>query len=171
MNTKLQRILVPGTFDPITKGHLDIITRACALSPEVIVGVAESRSKRGGPCFSLQERLEFAKEACAELKQVKVMSFNCLLVDFAQEIGAQAVVKGLRALTDFEYEFQQAAINYHLDRELETLFIMSNPNYSYLSSSLIKELVQFGGDIEQLVTPGVFKALKKKFNAASGQNS
>ena len=118
--------LTPGTFDPITVGHLDVITRASQLVDEVIVAVAESVKKK--PLFTLEERVALAEEATRDLDNVRVVPFDGLLVDFAHEVGATAVVKGLRAITDFEYEFQMTAINYQLDRNLETLFIMSTPS-------------------------------------------
>lgn len=164
-DSRLKRVLVPGTFDPITNGHLDVITRATTFCDEVIVGVAASRSKRGGPTFSLEERVELVREATKGIESVTVMPFEGLLVDFAREMGAGAVVKGLRAMTDFEYEFQQAAMNWHLDQHMETLFIMSSPTYSYLSSSIVRELAQFGGNYESLVPPNVYKALRERFDA------
>lgn len=162
---RLTRVLVPGTFDPITNGHLDIITRACKLSSQVIVAVAESKHKRGGPAFSLQERMNLVEQACTQLKEVKVVAFDCLLIELAAQLQAQAVVKGLRALTDFEHEFQQAAINSYLDQSVETLFIMSHPSYSYLSSSIVKELVMFGGSVTGLVPPHVEIALLERFRS------
>lgn len=161
--SRLSRVVVPGTFDPITNGHLDVIKRATSFCDEVIVGVAASRSKRGGPTFSLEERVALATEATKNIPNVEVKAFEGLLVDFAREVGAGAVVKGLRALTDFEYEFQQAAMNFHLDQHLETLFIMSSPTYSYLSSSIVRELAQFGGNYESLVPPVVYQALQQRF--------
>lgn len=162
---RLKRVIVPGTFDPITNGHLDIITRACELCPQVIVAVAESKHKRGGPTFSIEERTELVEKACAHLEAVQVIAFDCLLIDLAHQLDTQAVVKGLRALTDFEYEFQQAAMNFHLDQSVETLFIMSHPSYSYLSSSIVKELVQFGGSVTNLVPPHVEEALLKRLKS------
>ena len=141
--------LTPGTFDPITVGHLDVITRASQLVDEVIVAVAESVKKK--PLFTLEERVALAEP------------FDGLLVDFAHEVGATAVVKGLRAITDFEYEFQMTAINYQLDRNLETLFIMSTPQHMYLSSSVVREIASMGGDIKEFVPPCVERALREKF--------
>ena len=163
MTKRLKRVLVPGTFDPITNGHLDVISRANMLADEVIVGVAASLGKRGGPTFTLEDRLNFAKEACSHIPNVEVMAFNELLVDFAHKINAGAIVKGLRALTDFEYEFQMNSVNYTLDTQVETLFIMANPRYTYISSSIVKELAQYGADIETLVPEVVCEALHDKY--------
>ncbi len=155
------RALTPGTFDPITKGHLDVISRAAQIVDEVVVGVAVSQEKK--PLFSLEERVELAKEACSTLHNVRVESFDSLLVDFAKEIDADILVKGLRAITDFEYEFQMTAINYQLDKKIETLFFMSPPQYMYLSSSIVRELASLGGEISDFVSPCVERALFDKF--------
>lgn len=161
--TKLEKIVVPGTFDPITNGHLDVIRRACKLSPQVVVAVAESQLKKGARCFSLEERLELVRAVTKDMPEVIVMPFSSLLVQFCQKIGAQAVVKGLRALTDFEYEFQQAGMNFHLDESLESIFVMTHPRYAYISSSLVKELCVFGAPVSDLVPPVVEAALHEKF--------
>ena len=153
--------LTPGTFDPITVGHLDVITRASQLVDEVIVAVAESAKKK--PLFSLDERVELVREATRGLENVRVEPFNGLLVDFAHKVGATAVVKGLRAITDFEYEFQMTAINYQLDHELETLFIMSTPQHMYLSSSVVREVAAMGGSVGDFVPPCVECAPREKF--------
>ncbi|WP_418866623.1 pantetheine-phosphate adenylyltransferase, partial [Senegalimassilia anaerobia] len=150
-----------GTFDPITAGHLDVISRAAQLVDEVIVAVAVSAKKK--PLFSLEERVALVKEVTCDLPNVRVEPFDELLVDFARRMGAQAVVKGLRAITDFEYEFQMTAMNYQLSPQLETLFIMSPPQYMYLSSSIVREISKMGGDIQQFVPPCVYEALKKKY--------
>ena len=147
----MKRALTPGTFDPITSGHLDVIARASQLMDEVIVAVADSQKK--GPLFTLEERVELVRQATAHLPNV----------DLAKELDATVVVKGLRAITDFEYEFQMTAMNYQLSPQLETLFIMSPPQYMYLSSSIVREISKMGGDIEQFVPPCVYEALKKKY--------
>lgn len=157
----MKRALTPGTFDPITVGHLDVITRAAQLVDEVVVAVAVSAKKR--PLLSLDERVALAREATAHLPNVTVEPFDELLVDFAHRMGAQAVVKGLRAITDFEYEFQQAALNDQLDGSVETMFIMSPPEYMYLSSSVVREIASLGGPVGQFVPPCVEKALRAKF--------
>lgn len=157
----MKRALTPGTFDPITSGHLDVIARASQLVDEVVVAVADSQKK--GPLFTLEERVELVRQATAHLSNVRVEPFKGLLVDFAKELDATVVVKGLRAITDFEYEFQMTAMNYQLSPQLETLFIMSPPQYMYLSSSIVREISKMGGDIQQFVPPCVYKALKKKY--------
>ena len=157
----MRRALTPGTFDPITSGHLDVITRAAQLVDEVVVAVAASPKKQ--PLFSLEERAELVRQATSHLPNVRVEPFDELLVDFAARMEATVVVKGLRAITDFEYEFQMTAMNYQLSPQLETLFIMSPPQYMYLSSSIVREISKMGGDIQQFVPPCVYEALKKKY--------
>lgn len=157
----MKRALTPGTFDPITAGHLDVIGRAAQLVDEVVVAVAVSAKKQ--PLFSLEERVALVKEATRDLPNVRVEPFDELLVDFARRMDAQAVVKGLRAITDFEYEFQMTALNYQLDKELETLFIMSTPQHMYLSSSIVREIASLGGDVSQFVPPCVNDALVKRY--------
>ena len=157
----MKRALTPGTFDPITSGHLDVIARASQLVDEVVVAVADSQKK--GPLFTLEERVELVRQATARLSNVRVEPFKGLLVDFAKELDATVVVKGLRAITDFEYEFQMTAMNYQLSPQLETLFIMSPPQYMYLSSSIVREISKMGGDIQQFVPPCVYEALKRKY--------
>lgn len=158
----MKRALVPGTFDPITNGHIDVITRASRIFDEVIVGVAMSDKK--GPLFSNEERVQIAREATAHLDNVEVVPFNDLLVRFAESVGAHVVVKGLRAITDFEYEFQMTAANYRMNEDIETMFIMSPPQYMYLSSSIVREVASFHGDVSELVPPNVEKALKERFS-------
>ena len=157
----MRRALTPGTFDPITSGHLDVITRTAQLVDEVVVAVAASPKKQ--PLFSLEERAELVRQATSHLPNVRVEPFDELLVDFARRMGAQAVVKGLRAITDFEYEFQMTALNYQLNQELETLFIMSPPQYMYLSSSIVREIASLHGDVNGFVPPCVKGALEAKF--------
>lgn len=153
--------LTPGTFDPITSGHLDVITRASQLMDQVIVAVAASDRKK--PLFSLEERVELVRQATQHLPNVSVQPFSGLLVDFARQVGAQCVVKGLRAITDFEYEFQMTALNYELDQELETVFIMSPPQYMYLSSSIVREIASLKGDVSRFVPECVQHALEQRF--------
>ncbi len=165
MSDTIRRVLVPGTFDPITSGHVDVIRRARRICPDVIVAVAESLGKNGvGTTFTLDERVELAREACSHIEGVRVMPFTGLLVDFAREQGADAVVKGLRAMTDFEYELQQADLNFRLDADLESIFVMSSPQYGYISSSVVRQIASFGGDVSELVPPCVVRALKRRFS-------
>lgn len=158
----MKRAVTPGTFDPITYGHLDVITRAAQLMDEVVVGVAASPGK--APIFSLEERAELARVATAHLPNVRVEPFEGLLVDFARDLGAQVLVKGLRAITDFEYEFQMAALNYELESAIETVFIMSPPQYMYLSSSIVRELARLGSPVDRFVPAPVAEALARKFS-------
>ena len=164
MTTTLDHVLVPGTFDPITYGHIDVVRRARRLVPHVTVAVAESLGKNGGTTFSLEERVALAREALADIDGVDVLPFTGLLVDFAREQGAGAVVKGLRAMTDFEYELQQADLNYRLDPALESIFVMSSPQYGYLSSSVVRQIASFGGDVEEFVPANVSAALRARFS-------
>ncbi len=161
----MKRALTPGTFDPVTSGHLDVITRAAQLVDEVVVAVAASPKKN--PLFTLEERTELVRQATAHLPNVRVEPFDELLVTFARKMDATVVVKGLRAITDFEYEFQMTAINYQLSPALETLFIMSPPQYMYLSSSVVREVASLHGDLEQFVPPCVKEALERKFAATA----
>ena len=158
----MRKVLVPWTFDPITLGHLDVIKRASQLFDVVVVGVAASKNKGAGPLFTLEERVALAREATSEMDNVEVRSFANLLVDFADSIGVTAIVKGLRATTDFEYEFQMAMLNYRLKPALETLFVMSSPDYMYVSSSIAKELASLGGETKDIVPECVGQALREK---------
>lgn len=155
----MKRALCPGTFDPVTSGHLDIIERASGLFDEVVVAVALSADKGGGPLFTAEERCEFIRQATAHLPNVIVQPFDTLLVDFAQKMGAHVIIKGLRAVTDFEHEFQMAQLNFRLDADIETMFIMSIPEFAYLSSSAVKEIARHGGDVRGLVPDAVCEAL------------
>lgn len=157
----MSKAIVPGTFDPITNGHLDVIARASQLFDEVVVGVAESQKKK--PLFALDERVALAKEATESLGNVSVEGFDGLLTSFAEEQNAHVIVKGLRAITDFEYEFQMTAMNYQMDSAIETLFVMSPPEYMYLSSSIVRELAALHGVYDQFVPPCVKKALEERF--------
>lgn len=160
----MKRALTPGTFDPITSGHLDVITRAAQLVDEVVVAVAASPKKQ--PLFTLDERTDLVRQATGHLPNVRVEPFNDLLVAFAEKMGATVVIKGLRAITDFEYEFQMTALNYQLNQEIETLFIMSPPQYMYLSSSIVREIASLGGGVTQFVPPCVNDALRSKYGVA-----
>lgn len=153
--------ICPGSFDPVTIGHLDVIERACALYDKIIVAVIERPRKI--PLFSLDERMRFIVEATASDPKVSVESFNCLSVEFALNHGAHVIIRGLRAVSDFEHEFQMAQFNRKLDSTIETLFIMASPEYMFLSSSAVKEIAEFGGTVTNLVPPAVEKRLKEVF--------
>ena len=163
----VRRFLVPGTYDPITRGHLDVIERATHLCDEVVVAVAASRDKRGGTAFTLEERVALAREALAGMPGVTVLPFTGLLVEFARSLGVTAVVKGLRLMTDFEYELQQANLNYRLAPELEAIFVMGGANYGYVSSSAVREIASLGGDVSQFVTPNVEEALRRRYGGGA----
>lgn len=152
--------ICPGSFDPVTNGHLDIIERAAAIFDTVIVAVLENPSKT--PLFSAAERRRFLQEVLTHLKNVEVEYFRGLLVDYAKSKGARVIVKGLRALSDFESEFQMALTNKKVNSEIETMFMMTANEYSFLSSSMVKELVYFGADPEGFVPPLVVSALAEK---------
>jgi len=155
----VRRALCPGTFDPVTFGHLDIIERSATLFDEVIVAVALNAEKGAGPLFPVERRVSFIQEAVAHLPNVQVRAFDSLLVEFAQAVDAQVIIKGLRAVTDFEHEFQMAQLNHRLDSGIETMFIMSIPEYAYLSSSAVKEIARHQGSVHGLVPEAVCGAL------------
>ncbi len=152
----------PGTFDPLTKGHLDLIARTTAIFSKVIVAVADNAPKI--PLFSLEERVAMIEAETLPYPQVSVQGFQGLLADFAQQQGASVVIRGLRAVSDFEYEFQLVSMNQHLMPEVETVFLMSGTQYSFISSSLIKEVAQLGGDISSFVPFAVQRALQERFS-------
>jgi len=163
----VNRGIVPGTFDPITSGHFDVIVRASGLFDELVVGVARSENKNGsGPLFTIDERVELVERATAHLPNVSVRPFDTLLVNFAEEVGASVIIKGLRVVTDFEREFQMAALNWRLDSKIETMFIMAIPEYMYLSSSAVREIARHGGAVRGLVPDVVSEALERKMNEA-----
>jgi pantetheine-phosphate adenylyltransferase len=153
--------IYPGSFDPITYGHIDLIERAVGLFDELIVAVAHNIRKVG--LFSIQERLDMIKELTEQFKIVSVDSFDGLLVDYVRKREACCVVRGLRAFSDFEFEFQMALTNRKLNDNFETIFLMTHENYSFISSSLVKELIEFGGDISAFVPKVVERRLKEKF--------
>lgn len=154
------RVIYPGSFDPVTNGHLDIIERSSKIFDEVIVAVLKNPNKN--PLFTMEERVEMLKESTKGLKNVEIDCFSGLLMDYAQKKKAKAVIKGLRAISDFEMEFQMALMNKKLNDEIETFFMMTNPKYSYLSSSLIKEVARFKGCIKGLVPKKVEERLLEK---------
>ena len=152
----------PGSFDPVTNGHLDIIARASKMFDKVIVAVLKNSSKNS--MFTLEERVEILKISCAGLGNVEIDSFSGLLIDFMELKNAQVIIKGLRAVSDFEYEMQMALMNRKLDQNIETVFLMTNNNYSYLSSSIVKEVAKHGGCIHGLVPDLVEEKLIQRFN-------
>ena len=145
--------LYPGTFDPVTLGHLDIIKRAAGVSDKLIIGVLPNSAKH--PWFSVEERMELIKKVTSEIPNVFVESFDGLTVDFGKSIGASVIVRGLRAVTDFEYELQIAQINHKLNPDIDTIFFTTSVEYSYVSSSIAKEVALYGGDVSGLVPPGI----------------
>ncbi len=167
MTRPVEHVCVPGTFDPVTFGHIDVIRRSCRLFDRVTVAVAASYGKNGsGPVFSLDERVAMVREAVAECGvegNVDVVGFEGLLVDFCHEIGAGAVVKGLRAMTDFEYELQQADVNNRLASDIESVYVMGSREYGYISSSIVRELATLGRDVSFLVPACVEKRLAARF--------
>ena len=152
--------LVPGSFDPPTKGHLDVVERCAALFDEVIVSVVHNPSK--SPLFTADERIALLEACTTEWTNVRVASFEGLLVDFAREVGAKTMVKGLRAVTDFEFEIQMSQMNRHLSGDVVSLFVATKPEYAYLSSSLVKEVARLGGSVDALVPEPVAVALKER---------
>jgi len=158
MKTKISAVY-PGSFDPPTNGHLDIIARASALFPKIIVAVTENQSKKH--LFSLKERVSLLKEASAKFKNVEVVSFSGLLAHFLKKIDSYTVIRGLRALSDFEYEFQMALMNRNLNKKIETVFLMPDQAYTFLSSSMVKEIAALGGNTSGLVPRCVEKKLKE----------
>ena len=153
--------IYPGTFDPPTNGHLDVIARGAKIVDHLVVAILRNASK-GEPLFTVDEREQMLREATANFKNVTVETFDGLLVDFVRSKGAKAVIRGIRAVSDYEYEFQMAMMNRKLDPELETLFMMPAEKYTYVSSRLIKGVFQLGGDVSSLVPPVVVERLKKK---------
>jgi len=157
----IRTAIYPGTFDPITYGHLDIIERAVEIFDRVIVSLGRNPEK--GPLFSLEERMEMVRESAVNISGVEVDTFTGLVVRHAQEIGAEALIRGLRAVSDFEYEFQMALVNRRLAPDIITVFLMPNERYTYLNSTIVREVASFGGDVGRFVPPCVEERLKKMF--------
>ena len=157
----MRRAIYPGSFDPITNGHLDVIERARKLFDEVVVAVAHNDEKQ--PLFSLQDRLDLLTETAAKIDNVRIAEFEGLLVEFARKQEAGVVIRGLRAISDFEFEFQMALMNRKLDSAVETIFLMPKEEYTYLSSRIVKEIARLGGDVSGFVPACVAKALSRKF--------
>lgn len=157
----MKKVIYPGTFDPVTNGHIDVIKRATELFDSVVVTVAVNTSKT--PLFSTEERLEMLKESLKDFKKVEIDSFEGLVVEHAHRVGAVGIIRGLRAVSDFEYEFQMALMNRKLDSEIKTVFLMPHEKYTYLNSSLIRNLAELNADISEFVPESVLDALKTKF--------
>jgi pantetheine-phosphate adenylyltransferase len=152
----------PGSYDPITYGHIDVISRAAAIFDELIVAVVNASVRKDRQVFSAAERVGFIEQATAHLGNVRVATFDILIVDFARSVGAKAIVKGLRAISDFEYELEMNQLNRHLAPDLESVYLMASPQYSFLSSSGVKEIATFGGDVSALVPNEVAGRLKEE---------
>lgn len=156
------RGIYPGSFDPVTFGHLDIITRSAKMVDELIVGVLNNNAK--SPLFSVEERVRMLEEVTKDMPNVKIIPFEGLLVDFARKMDARMVIRGLRAITDFEYELQMAQTNHKMEPDVETVFLTTSLDYSYLSSTIVKEVAAFGGDISQFVPETVADRITEKMN-------
>ena len=156
-----QIAVYPGTFDPVTHGHTDLVTRAARVFGKVIVAIAESPHKT--PLFSLKERIQMTRGELSELENVKVVGFEKLLIDFVRDAGAGVIIRGLRAVSDFEYEFQLASMNRHLAEDIETMFLTPDEDYSFISSSLVKEIARLDGNVSDFVGIEVQAALRERF--------
>ena len=153
------KVIYPGTFDPFTRGHEDVVRRAAGLFGEVVIAIAASRS---ATLFTLEERVSMAREIFADQPNVRVEGFDCLLMDYVQEQHARVVLRGLRAVSDFEYEFQMAGMNRSLHPDVETLFLTPAEQYTFISASMVREIARFGGDVSKFVSPSVAKKLIAK---------
>jgi pantetheine-phosphate adenylyltransferase len=160
MNSRVA--VYPGTFDPLTRGHEDLVRRASRLFDRVVVGIAESRTKK--PCFTLAERVEMAREILAPITNADVMGFDGLLMNFMREQEATVIIRGLRAVSDFEYEFQMAGMNRNLYPDVETVFLTPGEQYMFISATMVREIASLGGDVSKFVQPMVGARLAKKFN-------
>ena len=152
----------PGSYDPVTFGHIDVISRASAIFDEVVVGIVNASVRKKAPLFTVEERQGFIHEATEHLGNVKAVPFSTLVVQFAREIGANTIVKGLRAISDFEYELEMNQLNRHEAPDIDTLYLMASPRWSFLSSSGVKELATFGGNIEEFVPSSVAPLLQER---------
>ena len=164
----MKKAVYPGSFDPITFGHLDIIERSAKMVDELVIAVLRNSAKNS--LFSLEERVNMIRELTKDLSNVKVETFDGLLVDYMSQIDANIIVRGLRAVTDFEYELQIAQMNHVLKDEAETIFLITNLKYSYLSSSLVKEIASYGGDISKFVPAQLMNRIYEKYNVKQGEN-
>jgi pantetheine-phosphate adenylyltransferase len=158
-------VVCPGTYDPVTNGHVDIITRTSKVFERVVVGVVNNPIRKEKTLFNAEERRDFIEQATAKLGNVEVQIFSNLLVEFARELGAAAIVKGLRAISDFEYEFEMAQLNRKLDPNVESIYVTASPDYSFLSSTGVKEMATFGGDVSDLVPAPVAAAMADRLGA------
>ena len=158
----MKRAIYPGSFDPVTNGHVDMIHRSAKIVDELIVGVLNNSAKKS--LFSVEERVSMLTELTKDLPNVKVTSFDGLLVDYMREIDANIIIRGLRAVTDFEYELQIAQTNHSIEPEIDTMFFTTSLEYAFLSSTIVKEVAHYGGDITQFVPPVVVRGIEKKFD-------
>lgn len=164
----MRTVIYPGSFDPLTNGHLDVIKRASHLFDRVVVAIAASEAKQ--PLFTLKERERMVRRAVKDTPNVRVDTFACLLVDYVQQKGAEAIIRGLRAISDFEFEFQMALMNRKLNEKIETIFMMPNERFTFVSSRIVKEIARLGGDVTPFVPPHVRNALKRRVEAESKPN-
>ncbi|MBB3169897.1 pantetheine-phosphate adenylyltransferase [Simiduia aestuariiviva] len=162
----MRTVVYPGTFDPLTNGHIDLVERACRLFDKVIIAIAASTKKN--PMFTLEERVELAEKVLGHLPNIEICGFDILLADLVKQKQAQGVLRGLRAVSDFEYEFQLANMNRALAPDMESLFLTPSDHLSYISSSLVREIASLGGDVSKFVPPLVEEALTKRFNERRG---
>ena len=160
------RAIYPGSFDPVTLGHLDIIRRSAAITDELIVGILNNKAKT--PLFSVGERVRMLEEVTKDFPNVKIIPFEGVLVEFAKQMDAKVIVRGLRAITDFEYELQMSQTNHKIEPEIETLFLTTSLEFSFLSSTTVKEVASFGGDITQFVPEVIVKKIKEKMEERKG---
>lgn len=170
---KLRIGLYPGTFDPITRGHYEIICRAAKLVDKLVIGVAKNPGK--GPLFDTRSRVKFVKNEIKPLIEekgldIEVKAFDNLLLHYAAEIGADTIIRGLRAVSDFEYEFQMAGMNHRMSKKIETVFLMASDRHQFVSSRFVKEISVLGGDVSSFVSPKILEALNKRFDSAQGRN-
>jgi pantetheine-phosphate adenylyltransferase len=156
----VKRAIYPGTFDPITVGHMDIVRRACKIFDEIVIAVAESKNKK--PMFSHEDRIAFARAATAEFPKVRVIGFENLLVNLSDELDAEIIIRGLRAVSDFEYELQMGYANASLKKELETIYLMPSLEHAFVSSSVVRTILHFGGRVDHLLPPVVYRMITEK---------
>jgi pantetheine-phosphate adenylyltransferase len=164
MSPESRICVCPGSYDPITNGHLDIIQRSAELFDEVVVAVVNLSTRKNKPLFDIDERIAFIESATSDLANVRAEPFDILVVDFARKVGAKTIVKGLRAISDFEYEFEMHQLNRMQAPDVDTLYLMASPQYSFLSSSGVKEIATFGGNIAELVPEGVSERLQEELS-------